>query len=444
VSYDLLFRERAEIERVQLENLREMVALCATRHPHYRSLLAGIAIERAADLAHLPLTRKADYMAAPERFALDTSGLDEESRTVWDTMYTTGSTAGRPTPFVSTAFDFFHNLAVQRNMLRLRGVRADDVIANLFPLTRAPHGAWIRALHAAASLSVRVVAAMLGNPSPYFTTGNALDEVVRIVERSRATILWGVPSYVARVAERAAELGADFGAVRLAFVTGEGLSETARDALVQRFAACGATASISISYGATEMQGGMVECVPGAGYHNPAPDQFLIEIVDPETHTTLPDGESGLVALTHLKRRGTVLLRYALGDVSVRTRERCPHCGAWTDRLIARPQRADALVKIKGMLVNPEALVSALDESLAGRGYRATVRAVDTGSLASDRLTIEVAGTVDPTLAERARAACKNAIGVTPEVAWVAADALVDPSAAWKSKKFVDARPKPA
>ena len=46
---------------------------------------------------------------------------------------------------------------------------------------------------------------------------------------------------------------------------------------------------ISISYGSTEMQGGMVECAPGAGYHNPAPDQFLVEVVDRETHEPLPD-----------------------------------------------------------------------------------------------------------------------------------------------------------
>ena len=36
-------------------------------------------------------------------------------------------------------------------MLILRGVGENDVIANLFPLTRAPHGAFIRVLHAAAS-----------------------------------------------------------------------------------------------------------------------------------------------------------------------------------------------------------------------------------------------------------------------------------------------------
>ena len=94
-------------------------------------------------------------------------------------------------------------------MLRLRGARPDDVIANLFPLTPRPHGAFIRVLHAAASLNLRVVSAMPGNPSPYFTLGHGTDEVVDIIARSRATILWGVPSYVRRVVARAEEKGAD-------------------------------------------------------------------------------------------------------------------------------------------------------------------------------------------------------------------------------------------
>jgi len=33
----------------------------------------------------------------------------------------------------------------------------------------------------------------------------------------------------------------------------------------------------------------MVECAPGAGNHNPAPDQFLFEAFDPETHAPVPD-----------------------------------------------------------------------------------------------------------------------------------------------------------
>ena len=99
---DLLLASRAEIEAAQAANLAEAMARIAAGHPFYRQLLAarglGAADFRApADLAKLPLTRKDVYLREPEAFRLSGAGLPEEMQAVWDVMYTTGSTAGRPT-----------------------------------------------------------------------------------------------------------------------------------------------------------------------------------------------------------------------------------------------------------------------------------------------------------------------------------------------------------
>jgi phenylacetate-CoA ligase len=439
---DPLLASRAEIEAEQSRRFVETMQRVAAGHPYYRRLLAARGLGAADfrsldDLVRLPLTRKADYMREPDAFLLTDTSLPDEMRAVWDTMYTTGSSAGRPTPFVSTSFDFFRILEVNRNMLRLRGVRRDDVIANLFPLTPRPHGAFIRALHAAASMNIRVVAALPGNPSPYFTLGQGLDQVVEIVARNRATILWGVPSYLRRVVARAEEMSADFRAVRLAFVTGEGMAEAARADFTAALRRIGSPdAWVSISYGATEMQGGMVECAPGAGYHNPAPDQFHIAIVDPESGAPLPDGQPGLVTLTHLQRTGTVLLRYALGDSSVLSRERCAHCASWTDRLVAMPRRVDSLLKIKGTLVNPDVLVQAAESILQGREFQFVVSREANGA---DSLTVKLqreAAALGAPLSE----AVKQAAGVTPAVELADAQAFADPSTRWKAKRVIDLR----
>lgn len=429
---DLLYAEPEQIEAARERRFAECIDLVAARHPRTRERLAAAGLTRRdfaslADLPKLPVTLKREYMERPEAFRLEAAGLGQEMETVWDVMYTTGTTAGRPTPFVSTTFDFFRILELNRNMLRLRGVRSDDIIANLFPLTAVPHGAFIRALHAAASMNLRVVSALPGNPSPHFTLGNDLDRVVDVVARCRATILWGVPSYVRRVVARAAERRADFSAVRLAFVTGEGLTEAARSSLTGELRRIGRPdAWVSSSYGATEMQGGMVECAPGSGYHNPAPDQLYIEIVDPVDYRPLPDGERGLVLLTHLRRRGTVLLRYALGDLSVRSRERCPNCGSWTERLVSMPARADALVKIKGTLVNPEVLTEAAESVLGIADYQFEVQ--------PERLLLKVVGAFDEALATRLERAIKAATGITPEVSFAAPGAF---SSGWKMKRVV-------
>ena len=426
---DLLRAERSAIDAAQERYFAEMIALAAERHPHTRAALGGKRIASLAQLGQLPVTRKAQYMSDPAAFLLDTRGLSEVEQAVWDTMYTTGSTSGMPTPFVSTTYDFFRILEANRSMLRLRGAQPDDIIANLFPLTARPHGAFIRVLHAAASMSLRVVSALPGNPSPQFTLGNDLDGVVDVVARSRATLLWGVPSYVKRVLARAEERGADFSAVRLAFLTGEGVSETARQALTAALRRLGRPeAWVSISYGATEMQGGLVECAPGSGYHNPAPDQFYFEVVEPATLRPAGEGEPGLVLLTHLRRRGTLLVRYALGDISALTRERCPYCGSWTDRLTAMPRRADALLKVKGTLLNPDVLVEAAEAVLGATEFQFSVRD-------GEVLALDVAASPDESLSRRLTDCVKQACGVTPAVSFgsVASDS-------WKMKRVVDQR----
>ena len=59
----------------------------------------------------------------------------------------------------------------------------------------------------------------------------------------------------------------------------------------------------------------MIECQEGAGFHSLVPDQLFHEVVNPETGERLPDGQSGMLAFTHLMRRGTLFLRYLVGDV---------------------------------------------------------------------------------------------------------------------------------
>jgi phenylacetate-coenzyme A ligase PaaK-like adenylate-forming protein len=230
----------------------------------------------------------------------------------------------------------------------------------------------------------------------------------------------------------------------MAFVTGEGFGEEARADLVARLKRLGAAAPfVSVSYGATEMQGGMVECAPGAGYHNPAPDQFFFEAVDPDTHRPVADGEEGLVLLPHLDRRGTVMLRYSLGDVARLTRARCPLCGALTERLVSLPRRVDGLLKIKGMLVDPQALADALAGAPGIADCQAVVTREDAADpLSMDRLVLKLLAAadapadLDAALARRVR----DAIGVTPAIERTTPDDPLLAARGWKAKPIVDLR----
>lgn len=419
-------------------------------HPYYRRMFDSAGLGRAdlaslADLRRLPITTKADYIRDPQGFRLGPEGAaDDEETVVWDVMYTTGS-SGQPTPFTSTAYDFVNILALNRNMLRLRHVTASDSILNLFPVTKYPHGAFARVLHAASSFNIPVVSAMTGRENPRRPElNNGLDEVVAIARRARPTILWGVPSYIRRLIGRAEELGVQLPTVRLAFVTGEGFGEEARADLIDRLKRLGATSPwVSVSYGATEMQGGMVECAHGSGYHNPAPDQFLFEAVDPETKQPVPDGSEGLILLTHLDRRGTVMLRYALGDVARLTMQKCPHCGALTERIVSIPRRIDDLVKIKGMLVSPQALVESVLGEPALLDFQAVVDKDNPSEpLSMDRLRLRIvcAPNSDAELGPRLAARVQRATGVTPLIELTTADDPLLAGRGWKVKPLLDLR----
>lgn len=450
-SPDVLFGLDADaLAALRQDRLARTLDRVFAAHPHYRRRFAELGISRGdlkslADLRRLPVTTKADFMADPASFQLGRDGAaDDEETVVWDVMYTTGS-SGTPAPFVSTAYDFVNILALNRNMLRLRGVRTSDSILNLFPLTTYPHGAFARVLHAASSLNIAVVSAMPGRTNPRRPElNNDLDAVVALAARTRPTILWGVPSYIRRLIGRAEEMAVRLPSVRLVFVTGEGFGEEARADLIARLTRLGASSPwISVSYGATEMQGGMVECTHGSGYHNPAPDQFLFEAVDPETREPVADGTEGLILLTHLDRRGTVMLRYALGDVARLARDKCPRCGALTERIVSLPRRVDGLVKIKGMLVNPQALVDAVQGVPELLDFLAVVDKEDPAEpMSMDRLRLRIVAAAGASAAlERDLAArVQRAVGVTPEVVRTSADDPLLAGRGWKVQPLLDLR----
>ncbi len=93
-------------------------------------------------------------------------------------------------------------------------------------------------------------------------------------------------------------------------------------------------------YGMTEMGlGGGVFCEGDHGYHLREADMFF-EIIDPESGSRLPDGETGELVFTTLTRKGMPLIRYRTGDQSSFLNAPCP-CGS----------KLHSLQKITGRIV---------------------------------------------------------------------------------------------
>jgi phenylacetate-coenzyme A ligase PaaK-like adenylate-forming protein len=248
-----------------------------------------------------------------------------------------------------------------------------------------------------------------------------------------------VPSFVRRFLEEARRSGRDLGAVRLVITSGEPMPAVLRAELKALLATCGAAAvNIRARYAFTEMQGGLVQCADDAGAQNIAPDLYYLEVIDPESGRRLSDGESGMLAITHLHRRGTVLLRYLVGDVVALSRAPCPHCGRLGERVIATPRRTGNLVKCRGMLVNTD-VVTDLMSSTSGIGQFQIVFIRETGAM--DRMLVRIEGEDDAGVRERLIAAIQQAVSLRPDIEFVARGTLYDEARSLKARRVLDLRP---
>jgi|LauGreDrversion4_2_1035121.scaffolds.fasta_scaffold40378_2 phenylacetate-CoA ligase len=447
---DILRQPLPALRALQDRLLRETIELCYDAHPFYGALMRRAGLEprhlrSCDDLVRLPVSSKSDFLADPESFQLRGAHLPADFTTLWKVIYTTGTTSGRPAPIYVTAFDYYNYLYVCERHQDLVGLRVDDRIANLFPLTPFPMGAYGRAFDEAAAVGALMFCGHTGRDASVIPVHRSLDDAVRMVEMHRATVLWGVAGFVRRVLIRAAELSADFRSVRLAMITGEASSEAMRGDMSRRMQTLGcADARVVNRYGSTEKGVSMVECVRGSGFHSLAPDQIFHEVVDPDSGARLGDGEPGMLAFSHLMRRGTVFLRYQVGDRVTMSSEPCPHCGRTAPRITSQPVRTGDIVKIKGTLVNLQALKEFLEQQPAIEEYQIVIRwraAADPYS--GDELVIRIArsrGLVATEGLDRLREQIEHQVHLSVTIEVASRDEIFDPTTSAKPRRVVDLR----
>jgi phenylacetate-CoA ligase len=173
----------------------------------------------------------------------------------------------------------------------------------------------------------------------------------QIASTLAATVYVGTPSFLATLAEVAAQHGRRLH-YRLGFSTAEALTPALRRTLqeqlgIELFDHCG-EAVIGPLAG---------ECRAHDGMHLHQREMW-VEFVDPESGEPTPPGGSGEVVVTQLGERAMPLLRYAPGDVFRLYAEPCP-CGDPSPR-VAFVGQVGAIRKIKGVLVHPAQVKAAL------------------------------------------------------------------------------------
>jgi len=92
-------------------------------------------------------------------------------------------------------------------------------------------------------------------------------------------------------------------------------------------------------------------------------DHFLPEIVDPQTGEPLPPGEIGELVLTTLTTRAYPLIRFRTGDMARILPEPCD-CDCRLVRIEWRSERSDRLLRIRGVKVHEQQILSGIEKAL--------------------------------------------------------------------------------
>jgi phenylacetate-coenzyme A ligase PaaK-like adenylate-forming protein len=441
-----------DLRPAQEQRFMRQMELVFKALPYYKELfkkigLASSDIKGLDDLARIPLTYKEQYLARPDEFRLDMSQVPEatrEERIIWDIIYTAGSTSD-PTPFYDTAYDHYARISQLKRMAEMAGITPADTVLNLFPLTSVPHQGYLSALYASQAVGAKQISSFGGSYDGGFGLIRRTAEVIRMVEEQQVTILWGIGSFLRRLIIKAQEMGADFSSVRLCLPMGEGCPAGMREDMRQRLADMGASDVPMINgYGFTEKQGPSMECREMQGFHLPKPARYFFEILDPGTLEPVPEGQEGLVVMTHLDRRGTCLLRYVIGDISSLSYEPCPQCGSWEPRFTMTPYRVGNIVKVKGTLLNVSALYEVLSKIKAVEDYEIIVTKYDpTDPYSEDVLLIKIACVEDERsgLEEEIIEVVRRSLEVSPKIEFEPPGHFANALESYKFKRFRDMRP---
>jgi phenylacetate-coenzyme A ligase PaaK-like adenylate-forming protein len=430
-----------------------MMELCAAAHPYYSRVMAEQGFfptdfSTVDDLHKLQPLPKQRFIEDPEAFRLkldDVPGLTTEETTLADIIYTAGSTS-KPTPFYDNVHDRFGRIQLLKRATTVAGIVPGDIVMNLFPVSSVPHQGFLSASWGAMAVGAKLLTGLTGRPYEPFPVHNRMDHAIDMIERERATVIWGITAYVRRLIVRAQQQGRDFGAVRLAMVMGEACPQGMRDDIRTRLVAMGSDSPwTNNGYGLTETLGPATECMEGGGMHQPLSEQYYFEVVDPETYEPVPDGQPGMMLVSHLNRRGTVLLRYVSGDIVSITHETCPNCGRTAPRFLGAPYRADGLTKVKGTLINPASLHEDMTHLLQ-RGvaeYQVVIGREDAADpYSGDMLLVRVAAADEDRDRLRAEviSTVTHSVEITPQVEFLEADGFAEIAGGYKFKRYVDER----
>ena len=187
------------------------------------------------------------------------------------------------------------------------------------------------------------------------SSGNTANQIQTMIDFG-ATVLCCTPSYAMYLAEEIERMGVkDQLKLRVGVFGAEPWSENMRAQIEEKLG----IKAYDI-YGLSEVMGPGVscECPAQVGMHV-WEDNFLVEIIDPETGDVLPEGASGELVFTSITKEAFPIIRYRTRDICTLIPEPCK-CGRTHIRMAKPNGRTDDMLIIRGVNVFPSQIEEVL------------------------------------------------------------------------------------
>ena len=329
---------RADIQKHQLQKLKELVKYCYENSSFYRKKFDSVGlkpedIQTLDDLKKIPFTVKTD-LKDNYPYGMVTTKPEEIIE-----IHASSGTTGNPIVGAYTKNDMDVWSELMARCLYTAGSRKQDIIHVSYGYGLFTGGLGMH--YGIQKLGARVVPA----------SGGMTQRQIKLMKDLGTTILACTPSFAVYLSETMAQEGVDprkdlklkrgiFGA--------EPWSDKIRERIEQEMG----IEAFDI-YGLTELcgPGVSIECEEHAGLHI-WEDHFIVETINPDTGEVLAPGEEGELVFTALTKMGMPMLRYRTRDISKLTAETCK-CGRTHTRMQRVSGRSDDMLIIRGVNVFP-------------------------------------------------------------------------------------------
>ncbi|TET43335.1 phenylacetate--CoA ligase family protein [Candidatus Aerophobetes bacterium] len=332
------YLDRESLQELQLKRLRKVLDRVYHKVPFYRKAFRANKvkpenIKNLRDLQRLPFTTTEDLRAGyPYGFLV--SSLSHLIR-----LHTSTGTTGKPKAVLFTQKDIDQATELIARSMRMTGAEPDDVFQNMMSYGLFTGGLIFH--YGAERAGLLVIPGGAGNT----------ERQIELMRDFKTTIVHLTPSYVLYLAEVMERMGLsprdDFN-LRIAYLGAEPYSEATKSKIEEIF-----SLDAYNSYGLSEMNGPGVafECKEKCGMHL-WEDNFIMEVIDPETLEILREGEEGELVLSTIDREAMPILRYRTGDLTRIYPDPC-RCGRVHRRISRIKGRVDDMFVLRGVNIFP-------------------------------------------------------------------------------------------